>query len=76
MTYGGLTSSLTVIFDVKPVAEFTISGPLDGRVSLKPGETVDVSLDLSNTGTMDLLLSLHQYLACQRAQGLLSLILK
>ena len=54
MTYGGLTSSLTVIFDVKPVAEFTISGPLDGRVSLKPGETVDVALDLSNAGTMDL----------------------
>ena len=39
------------------MAEFTIIGPLDGRISLKPGETVDVSLDLINTGTMDLVLS-------------------
>ena len=57
MTYGDLSSSSTVIFDVQPVAEFTIIGPLDGRISLKPGETVDVSLDLINTGTMDLVLS-------------------
>ena len=57
VTYGDLSSSSTVIFDVQPVAEFTIIGPLDGRISLKPGETVDVSLDLINTGTMDLVLS-------------------
>ena len=36
-------NSLTIIADVEPVAEFTVSGPLDGRFSLKPGETVDVS---------------------------------
>ena len=57
VTYGGFTSSSTVEFDVQPIAEFTISGPIDGRISLKPGETVDVSLDLTNTGTMDLFLS-------------------
>ena len=31
-----------------------MSGPLDGRISTQPGETVDVNLDLDNSGTMDL----------------------
>ena len=31
-----------------------MSGPLDGRISTKPGETVDVNFVLDNSGTMDL----------------------
>lgn len=57
VSYNGLSSSTMVGFDVQPVAEFTMSGPLDGRISTKPGESVDVTLELSNTGTMDLNLS-------------------
>ena len=54
VSYNGISSSETVNFDVQPVADFSIDGPLDGRISTKPGESVDVDVSLSNTGTMDL----------------------
>ena len=36
---------------------FTIDGPLDGRISTQPSQSVDVDLTLLNDGTMDLDLS-------------------
>ncbi len=57
VTYQSLTSQAMVSFDVQPVADFSISGPLDGRISTKPGDSVNVDLELSNAGTMDLNLS-------------------
>tara|TARA_B100001027_G_scaffold216375_1_gene192538 strand:- start:543 stop:4586 length:4044 start_codon:yes stop_codon:yes gene_type:complete len=57
VNYASLSSTITASFDVQPVAEFSLNGPLDGRISTKPGESVDVALDLSNMGTMDLELS-------------------
>ena len=57
VNYASSSSSVTVGFDVQPVADFVLTGPLDGRISTKPGESVDVVLDLDNTGTMDLILS-------------------
>ena len=54
VNYAGISTTTSVQFDVQPVAEFTITGPLDGRISTKPGEAVDVNLQLENTGTMDL----------------------
>ena len=53
-TYSDLSSTSTVDFDIQPVANFSMSGPLDGRISTKPGESVDVELTIINTGTMDL----------------------
>ena len=53
-TYSDLSSTSTVDFDIQPVANFSMSGPLDGRISTKPGESVDVQLSIINTGTMDL----------------------
>ncbi|HII23101.1 MAG TPA: hypothetical protein HA359_02470 [Candidatus Poseidoniaceae archaeon] len=53
-TYSDSSSTSTVDFDIQPVANFSMSGPLDGRISTKPGESVDVQLSIINTGTMDL----------------------
>ena len=54
LNYAGASSTTSVQIDVQPVADFTMSGPLDGRISTKPGETVDVNFVLDNSGTMDL----------------------
>ena len=54
VTYQGITQNETVEFDVQPVAGLYLTGPLDGRISTKPGESVDVNIDVFNDGTMDL----------------------
>ena len=54
VSYESITSTTTVAFDVQAVAHFSMTGPLDGRISTKPGESVDVQLELVNSGTMDL----------------------
>ena len=54
VNYAGSSSTTSVQIDVQPVADFTMSGPLDGRISTQPGQAVDVNLDLDNSGTMDL----------------------
>ena len=56
-TYQDITQSLSLDFDVQPVPSFTIDGPLDGRISTQPSQSVDVDLTLLNDGTMDLDLS-------------------
>ena len=53
-TYSDLSSTSSGDFDIQPVADFSMSGPLDGRISTKPGESVDVELTITNSGTMDL----------------------
>ena len=35
--YAGISTVASVQFDVQPVADFTMTGPLDGRISTKPG---------------------------------------
>ena len=54
VTYQNITSNKIVTFDIQTVAGLTVSGPLDGRITTKPGSSVDVNLELSNSGTMDL----------------------
>ena len=54
VNYAGISTVASVQFDVQPVADFTMTGPLDGRISTKPGEMVDVNFLLDNLGTMDL----------------------
>ena len=54
VSYQNITSNNVVTFDIQTVAGFTLSGPLDGRITTKPGSSVDVDLELSNSGTMDL----------------------
>ena len=54
VNYAGISTVTSVQFDVQPVADFTMTGPLDGRISTKPGEMVDVNILLDNLGTMDL----------------------
>lgn len=56
-TYQDITQSLSLDFDVQPVPSFTIDGPLDGRISTQPSQSVNVDLTLLNDGTMDLDLS-------------------
>ena len=54
VTYQNITTYETVVFDIQTVPGLAVSGPLDGRITTKPGSSVDVDLELSNSGTMDL----------------------
>jgi len=42
------------VFEVKPFAELSISGPQDSRISIIPGANSSITLNLSNDGTRDL----------------------
>ena len=44
----------TGIFEVKPFAELSVSGPQDSRISIVPGSNSSITLNLSNDGTRDL----------------------
>ena len=57
VTYSGVTSDITLIVNVSSVPSVSLTGPLDGRVSVMPGQTVSIDLELSNDGTKDLNLS-------------------
>ena len=57
VTYANVTNQLTLVVEVQEVPSVTLSGPLDGRISIIPGESTSVDLELSNTGTQDLNLS-------------------
>ena len=54
VTYGGITSNIAMNVHVESVPSVTLTGPLDGRVSVMPGQTVSVELELSNDGTKEL----------------------
>ena len=54
VTYQNITSNDMVTFDIQTVPGLAVSGPLDGRITTKPGSSVDVDLELTNSGTMDL----------------------
>ena len=41
-------------FEVKEYASLSITGPSDGRMTITPGESTEVILELSNDGTKDL----------------------
>jgi uncharacterized membrane protein len=54
ITYSGLTVSANLSVEVQPIASLEMSGPLDGRISVKPGQSTTISAQLVNTGTLDL----------------------
>lgn len=51
---GSETITESGIFEVREFAELSISGPLDNRLIITPGEDSSISLNLSNQGTRDL----------------------
>ena len=57
VTYGDFTEELTLVIEVDEVPLVSLSGPLDGRISIIPGESSSIDLELSNIGTQDLNLS-------------------
>jgi len=57
VTYGSITDELTIVIEVDEVPSVSLNGPLDGRISIIPGETTSIDLELSNIGTQDLNLS-------------------
>ena len=54
VSYGGDSVAASVDFEVLGVSAASLSGPLDGRILVRPGETVMTSFTLENTGTADL----------------------
>ena len=57
VTYGSITDELTIVIEVNEVPSVSLTGPLDGRISIIPGESSSVELELTNIGTQDLNLS-------------------
>ena len=54
ITHASQTVNTSVSIEVLTVSELTLSGPLDGRILVKPGQTVVTSFELENTGTANL----------------------
>ena len=54
VSYAGITADAMLDFDVIGVGEVTLSGPLDSRIQLRPGESVVTNFTLENTGTTEL----------------------
>ena len=54
VSYGGDSVEALVDIEVLGVSSATLSGPLDGRILVRPGETVVTSFTLENTGTSNL----------------------
>ena len=54
ITYSGLTVSADHDVDVQSIASLEMNGPLDGRISVKPGQSSSIAVQLDNTGTQDL----------------------
>ena len=54
VSYAGLTVEESVDIEVLGVHSATLTGPLDGRILVRPGETVLTSFTLENTGTSNL----------------------
>ena len=54
VSYGGVTVEDSVDIEILGVHSATLSGPLDGRILVRPGETVLTSFNLENTGTSNL----------------------
>ena len=53
-SYGGATDEITLVVDVLEVPALSLSGPIDGRISTMPGQTVYIDLELTNMGTKDI----------------------
>ena len=54
VSYGGETVDSMVEIEVLGVSAATLTGPLDGRILVRPGETILTTFTLENTGTSDL----------------------
>jgi len=54
ITYSGLTVSADLAVNVQSIASLEMNGPLDGRISVKPGQSSTIAVQLINTGTQDL----------------------
>lgn len=54
VTYSGVTKNILVNVHVTPVPSVSLAGPIDGRISVIPGQTVSLDLELSNDGTQEL----------------------
>ena len=54
VSYSDTSSAVTIDIDVLGVSDATISGPLDGRIQIRPGESISTNFTLENTGTSNL----------------------
>ncbi len=54
ITYSSVTVSAILSVEVLPIASLEMNGPIDGRISVTPGQSSTVSVQLINTGTQDL----------------------
>ncbi len=54
VTYSGVIDDISLDVNVLEVASVSLTGPIDGRISTMPGQTVYTDLELSNIGTKDL----------------------
>ncbi|MBT5735769.1 MAG: hypothetical protein HOI28_02880 [Euryarchaeota archaeon] len=54
VTYSGVTKDLVLNVNVASVPLASLTGPIDGRISVIPGQTVSVELELFNDGTQSL----------------------
>ena len=54
VTYSGVTKDMVLNVNVASVPLASLTGPIDGRISVIPGQTVSVELELSNDGTQSL----------------------
>ena len=57
VSYSDSSSSETVRVEILGVSQATITGPLDGRIQVRPGESVTTNFTLENTGTTALTLN-------------------
>ena len=57
VTYSNVTNNISLNVNVATVPSVSLTGPIDGRISVMPGQTVSVDLELSNDGTQELNLS-------------------
>jgi hypothetical protein len=51
------TVNTTLPFDVQPISEIGLSGTLDGRIVVQPGQSASIDIVIENTGTSNVSLS-------------------
>jgi hypothetical protein len=51
------TVNTTLPFDVQPISEIGLSGTLDGRIVVQPGQSSSIDIVIENTGTSNVSLS-------------------
>ena len=57
VSYSDVSSTAAIDIEILGVSQATISGPLDGRIQVRPGQSVTTNFTLENTGTTTLSLN-------------------